>query len=197
MEEKIIELLKAKSCRYKEIKKHIKIEKEELSKLLHNMELNGKIYLTENEEYIPFPIHFKIGKIQFTKSKNAFITYSDGSIQYINHRNLNGALNYDTVIVNQDTIYIEKILIRELSQIVCEVKVKDGIKYLKPYNIIGNFHIRIDSNNMKHLQEKDRILVDVSLEKMDDYFEGTYLKKNRKCKWCRHRIKIDSNQQWF
>lgn len=179
MREQILEILKnEEECGYKGLKRKIKSEhKEELETILRNMELEGEIYLTEDNLYTLFPENFEIGKVQYTKQRNAYITMRDGSIQYLRKECLNGALNYDTVVWNRTNLQIEKILARELSHVVCEVIIKDDIKYLKPFNTVGDFKVRIDSKNMKQLQEKDRIIVDVSLEKMDDYFEGNYLKK--------------------
>ena len=42
--------------------------------------------------------------------------------------NLNGALNFDTVVVNMNNIFIDKVLAREFSHIVCEVKIKEDKK---------------------------------------------------------------------
>ncbi len=180
MKEKIITLLKEESCNYKTIKRKIQEKNEEkLKQVLKEMELAGEIFLTVEGLYTIFPKNFKIGTVQFTKARDAFILYQDGISQFIKRENLHGAFNYDTVVVNIDTANIEKILFREFSKIVCEVRVKDGIKYLKPCNVIGNVRIRIDSNNMKKLQEHDRIVVDVSLETTDDYFEGVFINKVR------------------
>jgi len=177
VENKIIELLKTKPYNYKKIKGKLKFEDDnKLKEALYNLELTGKIYLNEDNIYTIFPKHFRIGKLQITKAKNAIIVFKDGSTQHINKENLNGALNYDTVIVNMNNIYIDKVLAREFSHIVCEVKTKENIKYLEPYNVVGDFKIRISSKDMKHLNSGDRIIVDVSLEKYDEFYEGNILK---------------------
>lgn len=177
MEEKILELLEEKPYTYKALRRKLKIyDDAKLQTILKNLELTGKIYYTEEDNYILFPKNFKIGKIQISKTKNIYIVLKNGTTKHIYKENLNGALNYDTVVLNMDTIKIEKVLDREISHIVCEVKEKDKIKYIEPYNILGNFKVRIASSDMKHLHDGDRIIVDVSLEKSDEYFEGNYLK---------------------
>ena len=149
MENKIIELLKIKPYSYKKIKGKLKFEDDDkLKEILYNLELAGKIYLNEDNTYTTFPKNFRIGKLQITKANNAIIVLEDGTTQHINKDRLNGALNYDTVIVNMNNIFIDKVLAREFSNIVCEVKTKENIKYLEPYNVVGDFKIRISSKNL-------------------------------------------------
>lgn len=178
MENKIIELIKTKPYNYKKIKGKLKIEDDnKLKEILYNLTLEGKLYLNEDNVYTLFPRNFRIGKLQITKQNNPIVTLNDGTNLPIKKENLNSALNYDTVIVNMNSLSIDKTLAREFSNIVCEVKEENNIKYLKPYNVVGDFKLRISSKDMKHLKQGEIIIVDVSLDKYDEYYEGNIIKK--------------------
>lgn len=179
MKDRIKEILKKQACTRKQIRKHLHLEKAKdtiLKELLREMELDGDIYLTEDNDYILFPENFKVAKLQITKSRVPYIII-DKKQYAIGRENLNGALNYDTLVYNNETHKVEKILKREFSTIVCEVIEVNGVKQLKPYNIIGDLDVRIGSNDLKHLKEGDRITVDVSLEKCENYYEGDFIEK--------------------
>jgi len=180
MRKKILEILKEENCNANTLRKRLHLDKDKkniLKELLKEMELDGEVYQTEDFKYMLFPENFRIGKLQITKERKPVVITPEKQ-QPLKTENLNGALNYDTIIYNIDTLKVEKILKREFSTIVCEViNNKDNVKELKPYNIVGDLKIRIGSIDMKHLNEGDRITVDVSLEQSDDYYEANFKEK--------------------
>ena len=162
---------------YKKIKKVLGKNREyldtELRNLLHELELEGVLYEDKDGLYKSLPSNFFVKEIIETKKGYRYITGSDEEKILLKSNNLNGALNYDKVLVEIDNgkAKVIKVLERNFPNVVCEVIEIDGSKQLKPLNTNNNLELVIGHNDIKKLVLGERVLVEVSRD-IFDYEEG-------------------------
>jgi len=184
MKEKITEIFSTTdTLTFNEIKKKLGISRahkdNELKETLEKLELVGFIYQDEKGIYKKFPANFFIAQVETSSKGKPYIIKNKQRI-ILNPKNLDGVLNYDTVMFKRSgkEYQVVKVLKRKLSQVICEVKVdENNTKYLQVCNTKNKVYIRIDSKNMKKLVEGERILVDITTERYDNFYEGTFLKR--------------------
>ena len=146
--------------------------------MLLSFELEGLLYEDKDGLYKKFPSNFFVTEVSST-AKNTKYIMINGNQVLIRPKNLNGALTYDKVIVSyKDNQYnVEKILIRRLPNVVCEVRINsDGKKYLYPINTNNDLKVTIGTKDMKKLLVGQRVLVNTTTEKYDDMYVGKYVK---------------------
>ncbi len=186
IEERVIKLLSQTDLRIKKINNYFgcyhKEDKLYLQNVLMKLQLQGRIYNDEGVFKI-FPSQYKVVTLEqmnykkvyrlacFKSAKNVPIPIKD--------ENLNGALIGDIVVLDEKKRTVKKILKRKISKVHCEVIMEDGIKKLKPLRISGDeyINIRISYQDMKRLVPGDVILVDLSTNTYDDYFEADMIEK--------------------
>ena len=182
LEEHIIEILNQYPlASLKKIKKELHFTKEDdetqLKGILEKLEQNGKLYY-KNKIYQRMPNNFKkatIIKVWGGGNLSAKLNDEDKVIK-IKNQNANGVLNNDIVVISVDEeideYKVEKILEHQNSKIVCEVILNEDKKELKPYRMTSTLKPRISSNDMKELVVGDLVLINVTLEEIDGYYEA-------------------------
>ena len=186
MRSKIIELFKDSETKksLKEIKKYLNIPKnmeDELKKLLKKLELEGKIYCDKDNCYRKFPSNFYIKEVNVDKKGNQYIIMNHNCI-HLNKQSQTGIINYDTVIFekNNKAFTPIKVLKRHFKEMVCEVITKDNDKKLKISNLQHEVFIRIDHNTMKKLTIGEKVLVNISINRVpnkNNEYEGHFIKR--------------------
>lgn len=163
------------------LQKTFMVEKEILITYLKGLEQNNLI-IFENNEYKLMPNNYIAGIIQSTKKGNHYLNLENGERIYIKAEDLNGALNFDSVIVEicednskKKTGIVKKIIHRKNPNIVCEVKNIKGIKNLTAFNIPINTKFTFDKNLLDKLVDGDRIVVKLSTEKINDCFKADFV----------------------
>ena len=180
MEDRILEVLNSDNTRlsFKGIKKAISLsrfDEEKLVNLLNKMELEGLIYLDKDGLYQKFPSNFFIATVEFSIKGNPFIVYDDNKFN-ITIEKCNGALNYDTVVVDDNNNVI-KVLKRANNHVVCEVKEnKYNQKYVVVRNQKNEVKVSIGQNALKKLVDGSLILVEISTEMYDDTYIADVIK---------------------
>jgi ribonuclease R len=184
LEEQVLKVLnKNKTLSYKKLKKHLHLTKEDneflLIALLKELEQTGKIFIN-NDYYKKMPDNYKSASVVDIWN-GSYLLCKINNLDKVVKIPLNetkGALKYDTVIVslNEKINKIEKIVKRQSPKIVCEVILEDNKKVLKPYHMVTNLKPRISSIDMANLVVGDLVLVNVSVDECDDYYEAEYLK---------------------
>lgn len=162
------------------IKKYLGISKkhmnEELTTILKTLELEGLLYEDKNGLYKKLPSNYFITTINETKRGNKYYERNNERIT-LNKEDLKGALFCDKVIINTDTNKVEKILLRNLPNLVCEVRLdNNGKKYLYPINTNNGLEVTIGTKDMKHLLNGQRVLIEVFPEMYEDKYVGKYIK---------------------
>lgn len=138
MKENIINLLKNFNVEYEGIRKILKIDREELDKLLEELTNEGIIILTKNKKYmLTEKTDLRKGTI---KIKNGYGLFNyDDNILTILPSNLNGAKDLDTVLVSSDGV-VSRILKKNIVNKSYEVLIINDKKYIidnnKMYNLI-------------------------------------------------------------
>ncbi|MBE6152651.1 MAG: ribonuclease R [Firmicutes bacterium] len=144
MKEQLLEILKANETAYELSdlidKLNVKSSEDiqEVIKSLNELENEGTVYRTKRDKFMYFPYcHLLQGKLEVNKKGFGFVRTNDGDI-YIGERNINGALNGDTVIielVDKNAIKKEgkilKIVSRDLKQLVGEFYYQNNKAYVK------------------------------------------------------------------
>ena len=144
---------------------------------LNDLEEEGKIYLDDAGFYKKFDSK-QLGKVQGIIHINnlgkgfVFIEYNGHKIKYlIDEENLNGALEGDTVVLNDihhgKTNYadakVEKIIKRAKGKTIFEYK---GNGEFIPYTIHGNVTVLCPKEELKQIVTGHRVLVDIGKEKI-------------------------------
>ncbi|MEG0794373.1 MAG: RNB domain-containing ribonuclease, partial [Bacilli bacterium] len=184
MKEKVLDILNDESVKinFCGLKKKLGITRkhldDELRCVLEKLELDGLVYCCD-DFYQKFPSNFFVATVQVSKKGNRFILYN-GMAKYCKEQNLDGVLNYDTVVFkkeNKDIIAV-KVLARKMPNVVCDVKVNDdGVKYLSVYNSKNHIPLVIDHNSMKKLVEGERIVVSLSVDLLDNVYIATFVER--------------------
>lgn len=183
MKKELIEYVesdKFESISFNGIKKYLGLSKkhmnEELKEVLNSLELEGLLYEDKDGLYKKMPSNFLVTTIDETKKGTKY--YETNNIRCILQKNkLNGALCYDKVIIDTNTNEVVKILVRNMPNVVCEVRMTpEGFKYLYPVNTNNNLKITIGTQKMKKLIPGSRVLIEATNEIYDNMYVGKYIK---------------------
>lgn len=183
MKKQLIEYIesdKFETISFNEIKKLLGISKkhmnDELKEVLNSLELEGLLYECKDGLYKKMPSNFLVTTIDETKKGTKFYELND--VRYILEKNkLNGALCYDKVIIDTNTNKVVKVLVRNMPNVVCEVRMTpEGFKYLYPVNTNNNLKITIGTQKMKKLIPGSRVLIEATNEIYDNMYVGKYIK---------------------
>lgn len=175
-----VESDKFESISFNGIKKYLGVSKkhmnDELKEVLNSLELEGLLYEDKDGLYKKMPSNFLVTTIDETKKGTKY--YETNNIRCILQKNkLNGALCYDKVIIDTNTNEVVKVLVRNMPNVVCEVRMTpEGFKYLYPVNTNNNLKITIGTQNMKKLIPGSRVLIEATNEIYDNMYVGKYIK---------------------
>lgn len=175
-----IESDKFESISFNGVKKYLGVSKkhmnEELKSILKTFELEGLLYEDKDGLYKKMPSNFLVTTIDETKKGTKY--YETNNIRCILQKNkLNGALCYDKVIIDTNTNEVVKVLVRNMPNVVCEVRMTpEGFKYLYPVNTNNNLKITIGTQKMKKLIPGSRVLIEATNEIYDNMYVGKYIK---------------------
>lgn len=183
---KIIKVLSHCQLRIKKLNNYFgcysKNDKLYLENVLMKMQLEGLIY-NDDGVYKLFPKHYKVVSLEqmmYKKIEKKACFKNDKNVLIpIESKNLNGAMVGDIVVLDEKRRQVKKILKRKISNIHCEVILEDGLKKLKPLRILGDDHlqVRISYKDMKHLVVGDIVLVSLTNEKYDSFYEANMIEK--------------------
>lgn len=183
MKKELIEYVKSdkfESISFNGIKKYLGVSKkhmnDELKEVLNFLELEGLLYEDKDGLYKKMPSNFLVTTIDETKKGTKY--YETNNIRCILQKNkLNGALCYDKVIIDTNTNEVIKVLVRNMPNVVCEVRMTpEGFKYLYPVNTNNNLKITIGTQKMKKLIPGSRVLIEATNEIYDNMYVGKYIK---------------------
>lgn len=183
MKKELIEYVesdKFESISFNGIKKYLGLSKkhmnDELKEVLNSLELEGLLYEDKDGLYKKMPSNFLVTTIDETKKGTKY--YETNNIRCILQKNkLNGALCYDKVIIDTNTNEVVKVLVRNMPNVVCEVRMTpEGFKYLYPVNTNNNLKITIGTQKMKKLIPGSRVLIEATNEIYDNMYVGKYIK---------------------
>lgn len=183
MKKELIEYVesdKFESISFNGIKKYLGLSKkhmnDELKEVLNSLELEGLLYEDKDGIYKKMPSNFLVTTIDETKKGTKY--YETNNIRCILQKNkLNGALCYDKVIIDTNTNEVVKVLVRNMPNVVCEVRMTpEGFKYLYPVNTNNNLKITIGTQKMKKLIPGSRVLIEATNEIYDNMYVGKYIK---------------------
>lgn len=175
-----VESDKFESISFNGIKKYLGLSKkhmnDELKEVLNSLELEGLLYEDKDGLYKKMPSNFLVTTIDETKKGTKY--YETNNIRCILQKNkLNGALCYDKVIIDTNTNEVVKVLVRNMPNVVCEVRMTpEGFKYLYPVNTNNNLKITIGTQKMKKLIPGSRVLIEATNEIYDNMYVGKYIK---------------------
>lgn len=175
-----VESDKFESISFNGIKKYLGVSKkhmnDELKEVLNSLELEGLLYEDKDGLYKKMPSNFLVTTIDETKKCTKY--YETNNIRCILQKNkLNGALCYDKVIIDTNTNEVVKVLVRNMPNVVCEVRMTpEGFKYLYPVNTNNNLKITIGTQKMKKLIPGSRVLIEATNEIYDNMYVGKYIK---------------------
>lgn len=183
MKKELIEYVKSdkfESISFNGIKKYLGVSKkhmnDELKEVLNFLELEGLLYEDKDGLYKKMSSNFLVTTIDETKKGTKY--YETNNIRCILQKNkLNGALCYDKVIIDTNTNEVVKVLVRNMPNVVCEVRMTpEGFKYLYPVNTNNNLKITIGTQKMKKLIPGSRVLIEATNEIYDNMYVGKYIK---------------------
>ncbi|MDD6879192.1 MAG: VacB/RNase II family 3'-5' exoribonuclease [bacterium] len=157
-----------------------KKEKDEVLRIIKTLELNGKIYITDNEKCILFPDEYKIGELYCNHKGNRFVLYNKMPF-YVSQEEFNSALDFDIVVFEPNfqtrQASIKKILERKNNKIVCEVTSKGNKKILSSINTPGKITVIINENELNNFVCGDRLVVEIEKTSFLDCTKGKIIKK--------------------
>ena len=180
----LLDYLNKKGLEYKKYRIEELVEKTQIpypiiSSLLNELELEGKIYIDNNNLISSFPPHLVIGKLNINKNLSANLSYN-GHKYRLKRANKQGILNQDTIIArptgeyehDMELIKLEKIVKRNNGIIIGEVQEKHGNKYIIDINNTITGNIIIPPTELKKYVNGDRLKIIISTEKENDSFKG-------------------------
>lgn len=190
MEYDVLDLLnrRNKALTVYDIKNELKLETneqlEELLKCLNKLEDEAKIYHTNKDRYMLFNnSHLRVGKMIANKKGFGFVDIEGDEDIYISYKNMNGALNGDTVVAEITTkkgLKLEgrvlKIVKRSLNNIVCTVLVKDSKVKIIPDDDKLNVNIIISKEDLKNIVDGHKVVVNLQTKINDYTYKGEILK---------------------
>ena len=181
LESKILEYVKAKkkNLTYKQIKRALKIRKEdeikELDCALNTLLTKGFLYLNDYDEYQLFEKDnsLAIGELRCNSKNKAYVVVGK-NIVFIPDSNLNGAITGDVVIVKRNNFktatktkgVIDKVLVRKKGEIIFDYIDGEFVPYNWPFPI----NIIIDEKEKENLVEGTRVLINITLDEVDGAF---------------------------
>ncbi len=149
--------------------------------ILEKLELNGEIYLTDSQEYIPFPKHssLSIGEVRLNKQKKPFILVGQ-SVVSISENHLNGAIRGDIVLIKRNNFveigknlaFVEKILDRKNHFIIFECYKDKSKKRIRPYNSPFKYPVSLNRKDWSTLRIGERFAVHVDTINHNGIFHG-------------------------
>ncbi len=152
-----------------------------LKEALEKLEVEGKIYLNDSQEYILFPKeeNLVIGEVRYDCKHRPFVL-SGHNMVFIPDDQLNGALKGDIVLVKRNQYtkigesksIVEKILKRQNNTIVFECRKKNGKKLFVPYNIPFHFRVSLSKKDRNALQDGDRFFLEIDKINHNGNFHG-------------------------
>lgn len=155
------------------------ISHKNIKRILEELESKGQIYLNSNENmYYKIGNTYKIVNILSTsKGKKYFIDEHNKKWDILDE-NLNGALNFSKVIVenNGQEYKVVKVLEHKYDKIVCEVIDNFDDKMLIPLNLPNNYLIHVNKKVLKRLADGDRILLKTGTTFEDNYLDCEFVK---------------------
>lgn len=190
MENKILDLLASKetSFSFEQIMHELGLNEtnsiKELSKILMKLEKDGQIYQTKNGKYILFKYcHLKSGKLEVKRKGFGFVITGEGDI-YIDEKNMNGAINGDTVnveILKKNTEKnlegkVVKIVSRDLGNLVGEFYYKKGKGYVTLDDAKMHIQIELDKKECKGVVNGHKVLVRLGTHIKDNRYKGKLVK---------------------
>lgn len=162
------------------IKRFLGITKEEdiveLEKELYNLEINGILYLNQYEEYqlLSKRQDLALAEVRINDKNEIYLTLGKSHVA-IPKEVLNGAIVGDIVIIKRpnssdlnESYSVKKILKRTKPNVMFNYFQGE----LTPHKIDYPIEIKLPNNQLKKLIEGSRILVNVSLEKTDNCYNG-------------------------
>jgi len=181
VEEEIVRILEENPNAFfsiKEISKKLSLNKEEVSKCFDALLTKKKIFRVDENKFGYMSENHFVKPLLTTKSGLKYIELDGNERLYVDKYDLNGAFNFDEVIVlkNEDKGRVLKILKRANPNVVCEVENIDGVKKLHAYNVPENITFSIPHSKMKELVEGDRIIVKVDSTEQDEAFDAEFVK---------------------
>lgn len=186
-EEVLLNVLNRKGLEYKkyrleELVKKTNIPYKNLANLLHKLELEGKVYIDNNNLIGSFPPHLVFGKLKVNKNHSGTLTYN-GKKYRLTKANKQGILNQDTIIAHptgkteydMELITLEKIVKRNTGIIIGEVQETNGQKYIIDIHNDISSNIIISAKDLPKYVHGDRLQIKIDLEKEDNCYRGEVL----------------------
>ena len=189
MKEQILEILKKEEIAFElstiidrlELKSTEDIQK--VVSELNELENNGTVYRTKRDKFMYFPYcHLKQGKLDANKKGFGFVKTDIGDI-YIDSKNINGALNGDTVIIEildknspNPEGKILKIIKREVNNLIGEFYCENGKGFVNLDDNKFNITVEIPSEECKDLVNGHKIVVSLTKKVKNNYYKANVLK---------------------
>ncbi len=183
LEEEILKLLeeKNKNLSYRQIKRYThsinEEKKKQLDEALSHLETEGYIYLNDYDEYQLFSkcSELAIGELKCSSKNKAYIVVGRNNI-FIPDSHLNGAIAGDIVIVRRNNFKVQGNSRGEVDKILKRKKGKLIFDYsngeFTPYNWPAKIEINIPQSQKEKLFEGSRVLINLSLDKSDNKYNG-------------------------
>ena len=196
LEEQILEYLQAqvKNITLEEINKEFgnDFDPDDILTTIVRLEKKGKIFRNKKNEFQAW--HNGLGRvfgtIRITSKGAGILKEESGKITFIHHDFLNGALDGDKAIVNSLKMVrprgkekerqegrVERIVDRTQNTILCEVVNIAGKKTIKPLTENTDIKVKVDKDELKKYIDGDLLLIDLSLERDNEYFPGIISKR--------------------
>ncbi len=181
IEEKIITLLEENPEAFYNVKgtaKKLGLNKEEVEKCFKSLVARKIMFEVDDTRFGYMSENHFIKPLLTTKSGLKYIELDGNERVYVDSKDLNGAFNFDEVIVlkNGDTGRVVKIVKRTNPNIVCEIENINGVKKLKAFNIPNNVTFSISRDKIKDFVEGDRIIVKVDNINQEGSFDADFVK---------------------
>ena len=159
-------------------------ELKELMKNLNELEDEYIIYHTNKDRFMLFNnSHLKIGTLLSTSKSFAFVDIEGDDDVFVHASNLNGAIHKDKVIVeitSKNGLRLEgrivKVVDRSLDNVVGEIYYKDDKAYLKLDDEKFKIQVMISKEKLKGALEGHKVLAKVGTRIKDNLYHGEVLK---------------------
>ena len=181
IEEKIIALVKENPEAFYNVKgtaKKLGLNKYEVDKHFKELVSKNIMFAVDDTNFGYMSENHFVRSLLTTKSGLKYIELDGNERIYIDKEDLNGAFNFDKVVVlkNGDKGKVIKIIKRTNPNIVCEIENVNGIKKLKTFNIPNNITFSISHDKIKDFVDGDRIVIKVDNINQDDSFDAEFVK---------------------
>lgn len=181
VKEKIVRILEENPSDFfcaKEISKKLYLNKEEVCKCLDDLLSEGTLFKVDETRFGYMSENHFAKPLLTNKSGVKYIDLDGNERLYIDDYALNGAFNFDEVIVLKtgDKGKVLKVLKRANPNVVCEIENIKGVKRLHAFNITEHVTFSISHNKMKELVEGDRIIIKVGEDEQDGVLNAEFVK---------------------